>query len=192
MNKIVYIIPGFMEKVQDKRYDKVNEFFLNKGFKIIKIKISWKYKTMSDYVEEFIKQFNQHNIEDEIYLLGFSFWAIISFIASTQFQIKAQLLCSLSPYFKEDLPFIRKAWKDYFWTRRVNNFNWISFNKLSKNIKCKTYIFYWTNEWPEVEKRAKDANKRILNNTLIRIEWAKHDLWQDVYYNEIKKIISKL
>jgi len=73
MNKIVYIIPGFMEKVQDKRYDKVNEFFLNKGFKIIKIKISWKYKTMSDYVEEFIKQFNQHNIEDEIYLLGFSF-----------------------------------------------------------------------------------------------------------------------
>lgn len=192
MTRVVYIIPGFGEKVSDKRYNRILTYFKKSNFKTIPITINWKYKTMSDYVEEFLLQFNQHSGEDEIYLFGFSFGAMISLIASGQINIKAQFLCSLSPYFQEDLPIIKDWWKKSIGSKRVDDFSSLSFAKLAEKVHCWTYIFAGTGEGSEVEKRAANANHLIENSSLFMISGAKHDISQDVYSNKLKEVLSRI
>lgn len=189
MSKILYLIPGFGEDTKLEKYSEVKNIFKKQKFKIIPIKITWKYKTMSDYVREFLKQYKQHSNSDDVYILGFSYGAIISIIVSTQVHLKAQFVCSLSPFFKEDLPTIKERRKRYIGLKRLSDFESLSFNQLAKNITCKTYIFAGTKEWPEVEKRAKNASKLIKNNELFMIDGAKHDIWQKVYLELLQKVI---
>ena len=190
MAKIVYIIPGLGESIEDKRYAGVVELFAKKGFKIIPVRITWKNRVMSDYVKESLLQFNQHTDKDEIYLFGFSFGAIISFVASPQINPKMQFLCSLSPYFKEDLPTIKEWWKKFMGKNRINDFETLSFDDISEKVKCKTYIFAGTSEGPEVVRRAKSAKKQIEGSELFMIDGAKHDISQDVYADKLVEVIS--
>ena len=190
--KIVYIIPGFCENTKLKRYRAIIEFFQKNNFKTVLINITWKYKTMSDYLKEFQDQYNQHSKNDKVYLFGFSFGAIISFIASRQVKPKAQFLCSLSPYFKEDLPFIKKWWKKFIGLKRFKDFNSLSFNKLSKQVLCKTFLFVGTKEGPEIKRRAKIAHQQIKNSELFMINGAKHDISQAVYFKKLKEVILKI
>jgi len=44
-------------------------------------------------------------------IIGFSFGAMVAFIASQKIRPKKLILCSLSPYFNEDLKKLRKGWK---------------------------------------------------------------------------------
>ena len=192
MAKVVYIIPGFTESTNLKRYHKITKFFKNNGFKTVLANITWKHRTMSDYVKEFENQFNQHNKNDDVYLFGFSFGAMISFIFSSQVKPKAQFLCSLSPYFSEDIPLIKEWWKKSIGLKRVKDFKLLSFNKISKQILCKTFIFAGTKEGPKIKRRAKIAHKQIKNSELFMINGAKHDISQNAYINRLKKVILKI
>jgi len=191
MKKIIYIIPGFLENAKQEKYKEITKFFKKNGFTVIPANITWKYKIMNDYIDEFNSQYNKHDKNDEIYLFGFSFGAMISFFVSGDVKPKAQFLCSLSPYFKEDIPHIREWWKKYKGLKRISNFKILSFNNFSKMIKCKTFIFAGTKEGPEIERRARLANKQIKNSELFMIDGGKHDISQDIYTDKIKKIISK-
>ena len=191
MNKVVYIIPGLGDSVGDKKYAGVVQLFKNKGFKTVPVKITWNHKVMSDYVREFLSQFDQHESTDEIYLFGFSFGAVISLISSEKVNPKMQFLCSLSPYFKEDLPDIKCWWKVFMGINRIKDFEKLSFDELTKNIKCKTYLFAGTKE-PEAERKAKLANQKIRNSELFIINGAKHDISQKVYADRLVEVISKI
>jgi alpha-beta hydrolase superfamily lysophospholipase len=82
MQKIVYIIPGFLESLKDKRYERLVKVFKQKEFKVIPVHIDWKYRTMSDYLKQFIKIYNENEVENkvsEVYFFGFSFGAYIAF-----------------------------------------------------------------------------------------------------------------
>ncbi len=69
MSKIVYIIPGFSEDVGLKGYQQAIKFFKSKDFKVVKIKIFWKYKVMSDYVDEFFCQLTHKKMMRCIFLV---------------------------------------------------------------------------------------------------------------------------
>lgn len=118
MIKVVYIIPGFTDKIGQKKYTRIIPLFKAKGFKTIPITISWKNKTMSGYVEQFLQRYNP-TPKDKVYLFGFSFGAMIAFISSSAGQTKPKrmILCSLAPFFKEDLPFLKKSEKRYNWEK---------------------------------------------------------------------------
>lgn len=191
MSKIVYIIPGFTEHTKQKRYRGILQFFQKSGFKMISVNITWERKVMSDYVQEFLTQYDQHSKNDDVYLFGFSFGAMIAFIASGQLKPKAQFLCSLSPYFQEDLPHIKKWWKNVIGSNRVKDFNTLSFEKLAKQLNCQTLIFAGTEEGSAVARRAKEANEKIKNSQLFMIEGAKHDISQKVYLEKLKETILK-
>lgn len=192
MSKIVYIIPGLGENTKLKRYRGIIKFLQLNNFKVIFVNITWKYKTMNDYVREFLTQYDQHTKDDEVYLFGFSFGAMISFIASCQINPKVQFLCSLSPFFKEDLPVIKDWWKRCTGAKRIKYFNSLSFDDLAKQVSCKTLIFAGTKEGPEVERRAKIANEKIRRSELFMINGAKHDISQKPYLNKLKEIILKI
>lgn len=62
---------------------------------------------MTDYLEEYRRQL-KHKENDEVYLFGFSLGAMLAFIIAKEVNAKKLILCSLSPFFKEDLKFIKK------------------------------------------------------------------------------------
>lgn len=191
MAKVVYFIPGFEHIVEEDRYAGAVKLLKENGFTVLPVEITWKYKAMSDYVNQFLLQYNQHKDTDDVYLFGFSFGAVISFIASSQINPKMQFLCSLSPYFKEDLPLIKESWKEYLGKNRIRDFEKISFDEISQKVDCKTYIFAGNCEGPEVAWRAKSAQEQIRNSELFMIDGAKHDISQEVYEDKLREVIIK-
>jgi len=191
MSKIVYIIPGFGQNTDMPGYTDLIKFFKTKKFKVVPIKITWKNKVMSDYVNEFQNQL-VHKKEDDIYLFGFSFGAIIAFISAEKIKPKTLFLASLSPYFKEDLKYNRPAWSKYLGKKRMKDFENFSFNQLSKKINCQTYLFVEGLKNKEILRRVKDAHKKIKKSELIIIENTKHDISQTEYLNKVKETINKI
>ena len=194
MGKVVYIIPGFKESISRKGYQKVMEAFRQNGFDTIPIKVSWQGKVMGDYVEEFMHQV-RHNSSDEVYLFGFSFGAIIAMISSIKLQPKTQILCSLSPYFKEDLKYLKKSWKKRVGKKRINDLKQFSFDNFARKINCKTILVAGTNEckkYPLLKRRVIDAHKKIRGSELFLVKNAEHNISQKIYLTKLKEIISSL
>ncbi len=191
--KIAFIIPGWSEsKKNNFAYNKIAGCFKTKGITPIIVDIEWKNKTMSEYVRQFETVYSKNRKDAEIYFLGFSFGAIIAFISSAKLKLKVQILCSLSPYFKEDFPRIREWWKRHIGKKRLADLRKISFSELAKHVSAKTIILAGGKEGKEVNYRAKDAHKRIKNSKLIIIPEVKHEIQQNEYLAEIEKVIDDL
>ncbi|OGH84918.1 MAG: hypothetical protein A2493_00390 [Candidatus Magasanikbacteria bacterium RIFOXYC12_FULL_33_11] len=191
MSKVIYIIPGFGQNTKMKGYTELIKFFKTKKFKVVPIKITWKHKVMSDYVTEFQTQLI-HKKEDDVYLFGFSFGAMIAFISADKIKPKDLLLASLSPYFKEDLKYNRPAWSKYLGKKRMKDFENFSFNKLSKIINCKTFLFAGEKEVKELFRTVNDAHKKLNKSELVIIKNAEHDISKKEYIGELKEVINKL
>ena len=190
MDKVVYIIPGFGESNKQRAYKQIASYFKSKGIKPISVdNIKWKYNTMSDYVTQLMKRYKPNG---ETYILGFSYGAMLAFIASVKIKPKMQILCSLSPYFKEDLSHIPNTWKLYAGIKRINDHKNCSFNQLAKKTECKTTLLVGSKELKPVLRRANEAHKKLKNSKLIIIEGAKHKIAQKEYQKALKKIISNL
>lgn len=184
--KIVYIIPGFGHSKSNKNYSKISSLF--KSTKSVVIDIKWKNKVFSDYIKYFEKQLIHKN-SDEVYLLGFSFGAIIAFISASKLKPKKLFLCSLSPYFKEDLSKMKKSWKSWFGKKRIEDIQKYNFDKIAKNINSKTYILAGGKEGSELLLRSKKANMKIKKSKLIIMSNVKHNIFQKEYLEELRKLI---
>ena len=132
MKKIAYIIPGFKESYLTKKgYEKVGEFFKERGIEPIQIDINWEYQNpgrFRDFLAQFLKQYKRRK-DAEIYLLGFSFGAVIAFLAEQKIKPRVLILCSLSPYFEEDLSKARPRWVKWFEKNMVDST--YSFSKIA-------------------------------------------------------------
>jgi len=199
MQKTVYIIPGWTEVASQKRYKKSISLFKRLGFNVIEVKIEWKNKVMSDYVNQFLAMKPKRGS----YIFGFSLGAMIAFISANRVKPKTMILCSLSPYFKEDLARSRqiygKIFDKYFKKRDTDDLKRHSFSKIANRVKCKVIIFAGDKEdlykgkyTPNVILRAKEAKKMVRNSRLIIVRNGKHDISQPQYHNAIKKVIYKL
>lgn len=200
MQKIVYVLPGYLETTKHKRYRKVIRLFRLKGFKVIRANINWKGRTMTGYVKQFV---NDYKPKKDSYLFGFSFGAIIAMISAKKIRPKLMVLCSLSPYFKEDLMSTRqifgKTLNKYFTEKDFKNLAKYSFADVVKGVKCRTIIIAGDKEtvvnkktYPIVLKRAREARRMIKNSMLIVVKNGKHDISQPPYFNEIKKIVENI
>ena len=191
MQKVAYIIPGYGESYKTKGYSQVASFFKARKIKAVPVKISWKHNTMSDYVDEFMEQCKSRK-GHEVYLLGFSFGSMIALMASGKVRPKVIILCSLSPWFKEDLPYLKKSWKRYFGKKKMEDFKRHSFDEFAKQVRCRTILIAGDKESPELDKRVKDAAKKIKNSKFIIIPNAKHDISQKDYLEVLRELISSL
>ncbi len=191
MKKIIYIIPGFIENTKTKSYQKIIKNFQDCNFQVIPIKISWKNKVMTDYVADFYTQLIHKNNND-VYIFGFSFGAVIAFIAASNIKPKKIILCSLSPYFREDLKYIEKSWMKIMGKNRINDFKNFSFDNLSEKINCETLLILGEKENKQVYRRTEDANKKIKKSKLFIFPGAKHNISQKEYINNLEKIIPTI
>jgi esterase/lipase len=195
MQKVVYIIPGFQENSDAEIYKKISKSFIRLGIKPIFIHINWKAKNrlMRDYLKQFIDIYKKINIEDNtVYLFGFSTGAWIAFMASLEIEPKKVFLCSLSPYFKEDMKLWTKAWINGIGYNRFNDFKNHKFNSLVKRFKSKAIIFVGKNEDPKgvMIRRSNIAHESIKNSKLVIIPNAEHNIRQKEYLKAVKKYIK--
>lgn len=191
---IVYIIPGFKERPSGKNYNYIKKEFRSRGFVVYPVIIDWNRKCMTDYVNQFRDLYDRSrkNSHQDVILFGFSFGAILAFIAATHIRPKLLLLCSFSPYFSEDIPLLKPRWKVYIGKKRILDFQRnYSFNSLSKKVTAPMIFLAGSEEISLLKKRVAQCST-LPNTKTYMIPRAKHNISEKNYKNKIIELIRKL
>lgn len=187
--KIAYIIPGLFQDHTTPGYKQVSTVFSSAGYTVKKVKIHWKYKTMSDYIEQFKSQLN-HSENDTVAVLGFSLGAMIAAITAAELQPKNLYLCSLSPFFSEDLPHIPEIGKRVVGRRRMKDFELYSLTEITKGITAKTHLIAGEHEHPVVHHKMSQAHALIKRSSTHIAPGAAHDISAPGYLDTIQSLVS--
>ena len=191
MAKTVLFIPGFQEDAHSRDYAAVLTAIEEKGYVARLVGVHWNYRTLDDWVRQVEKEYAQLD-SDQTILAGFSFGAMTALAVAAR-RTPAQLwLCSLSPYFAEDLPGIRPAWLAYIGKRRAAVFSKLLFAELAQKIKCKTIIFIGSNEirkFSDMEHRSKEAQRLISGSSFHIVRDAGHEVDAPAYIAALRKSI---
>ncbi len=168
-----FIIPGFRQKPTSKTYTEISQFLRKEGFTPVIISLEWTKNTLQENVELFIGQFNKSRSKKK-YILGFSYGAMVAFIASSQISPEGLVLCSLSPYFKNDLKARSK-------TSEFSTFNSATIAKKTKAKKV--LMLYGKNEARDLVKRVSETFQdiKLQNKFLIPVENVEHELGNKEY-----------
>jgi hypothetical protein len=192
MKKVVYIIPGYGEShLKQKGYNKIAEMFKGSGITPIHVDIDWhvtKFVDFELFSKQLIKKFNARAGE-EVYVLGFSFGAIIAFLTASQTYPAKLILCSLSPYFRQDLKKLKPAWQR--WWNKVGKSD-LDFDILAKKVKAEIYLIAGDQESEAVLRRARSARRKLAKSHLFFAKGAKHNIGQKEYLVILEKLIKKL
>lgn len=193
MRKRLWIIPGGGHKPTDTCYRWMITYFRSLGFEVQMITVDWNRRVMTDWIADFRSQFSkERGVED--YILGFSFGAMIAFLTANETKPMKLFLCSLSPYFKEDMDFLEnKRDVRYFGTRRLADIRKYVFKDHVKNISASTIVFCGgqeTTKYPTLLKRCKAAVEQIKRARLVIAENAPHQIDHPSYIEAIKKNIK--
>jgi len=193
MKKIVYIIPGFGESHErQKGYERVAGFFKEQGITPIHIEINWHIKKPHQFEywkEQFLKKYKRPK-NAKVYVLGFSFGAVIAFLAEPKTRPDGLILCSLSPYFIEDQAKLPKAWLKWY-KKNIKGSDY-SFVDLASRIRSKTFLVMGDKEPSVVGKRVRAAKRIIKKSSLFIARGAKHNISEKEYLKGVKRVIEKL
>lgn len=188
-----YLIPGAFEGLNDHGYKDVLDVYKAASLEPRFIKIEWKYKTIDDWIAQVKDQIPKRELQNSL-LSGFSWGAMIALtIAAEYTNPKTLFLFSLSPYFAEDLPTVKKPWMKWAGKKRVATFKNLQMNKLAAEIKCPTTIFIGSQEiskYSDMKLRTNEAHKRIKGSELVVIDGVKHDIADPRYVGAIKQELS--
>ncbi|MGA3150516.1 MAG: hypothetical protein ABSD10_02815 [Candidatus Saccharimonadales bacterium] len=187
-----YLIPGWGEDLKDRNYKSVLDIYGAAGYDPKFVTIDWNYKTIDDWVKEVKNKILKKDLENSL-LSGFSFGAITSLVLAAEYaNPKKLLLFSLSPYFSEDIPYLKGWWLKAIGRKRVQNFKALPMSPLASHIKCPTLIFAGSKEGKQLEKRAREANRKIKKSKLILLDGVKHDIAAPKYVEAIREELAKI
>lgn len=187
----IFIIPGYRNYPNKAVYFRLKKDFEDKGYQVEIFWPSWK-KNLTNIMQDFIPFFDK-NKGDKNLVFGFSYGAMISFRFSTLRKVDHLILCSLSPYFKEDMSRIPIHYK-IFSLLRINDFRtqWI-FSKIITNFSTPTTLLYGLKEPRSVEQRALDfvkAKPELVS--LVKVDESPHNIEHKNYYAQIVKAVSEM
>lgn len=189
--KIVLLVPGFKEGLDSRDYTSVIKAIEGKGYQVEFVPINWLRTTVDDWTRQLNTAYEKYDASNTI-LAGFSFGAMTVFNVACSRQPSELWLYSLSPYFSEDIKFLKPTWLAYIAKHRKKRFLELKFNILAKNVTCPTKLFIGELEakkYPSLENRAKDAHARIKGSSLHYATGAGHDISHPSY---IKTILENI
>lgn len=193
MKKIAYIIPGFGHSPHKQRgYKTIGRFFVEQGITPRYIRIQWndkKPRRFADFVDQFSRQYKK-DVDSVKIVLGFSYGATIAFLSASKLKPDVLILCSLSPYFVEDLGHLPLVWRKW-WEKNFVESDY-SFKKLAPTVRGKTVLVHGGKEGREVSFRVRDAHRRIRKSTLKMVKGARHQIYNKAYQETVRKIIATL
>lgn len=186
-NKTIIIIPGFGESAKDSTYSAIKKEIKNLGYNIVFHQPKWEKNTIKKWLSDF-KEFLKKFEETNPIILGFSFGAYIAIISAKDFKFSKIILCSLSPYFKDDIKNLPAIAYKILGRKRIDDFK--KYN-LPKNLDIPVIFLVGDRDINIVIKRTLSAYKKYKGNKkIVTINGAGHDLNNKNYIDEIKKTLS--
>ena len=190
MQKTIFIVPGFRHDSTHTQYDWLTPFFQSIGFDVKKFNFKWDHKTMSDFTADFSKYYNKYKSQTN-YVLGFSYGAMAGLITANELKPNELILCSLSPYFNEDIEKLKPWWKIYIGIHRSIDFKKFEAIKIAKKIIIPTTVIYGSREgeqYPQLKHRCEEVARLIPNAKLEVADNAPHKIDYPSYVATIKKL----
>ena len=180
--KTLYIIPGFKESTNDIGYQKIIKYARKKGFEVIFFNPKWG-KTIKVWLKNFNELIEKKN-RDNVMVLGFSFGAYIAVLSAINHNFKKLILCSLSPYFKDDITKLPPLAYKMLGKKRIKDF---SENKFPININTSAVFLVGDKDTQLVIQRVKKSYKKWIGSKEIKIlKNVRHDINNDLYLEAIK------
>lgn len=192
-SKTAFIIPGFTELPTRQGTSEITKMLENSGYSVIKVPIDWNYHVMSDYVEQFTRLYLEKKGSQNL-VLGFSFGAMVAVISALELQPDRLILCSLSPFFAEDMKTIPIGWKRSIGKRRTKDFSKLSLQEVCRGVEAQTSILVGekeTKQYPQMLQTAMLANQSLLNSKINRVSNGKHNIGQLEYLQVINEVIKE-
>jgi len=191
MKKVAFLIPGFFDTTELLGYQEITKKLKSEGFEVVNANITWKFKTISDYIAEFIKIYTESKGNYNL-VLGFSFGAMIAYLSAEQLNPDKLYLCSLSPYFKEDFNDPKANYEKYIGKKRLKDFKNYSFDEYIKRLHCEITLFLGDSEIPEVVSRVELARSKLKGAKFIGIKNVDHDISKNNYFEAINNEIGAI
>lgn len=91
----------------DEHYSELREAVASKDYNVLPADISWRRTIPTQFAERFKEFYRANKSPEGNVVIGNSFGAVVALITAAELQPDLLMLCSLSPFFKED-------WTD-FW-----------------------------------------------------------------------------
>lgn len=192
--KTIFIIPGFRHIPTNKAYTEIAKILKKEGYSPIVVTIPWKHTTLSQNTEFFLKKYKKVHTKEK-YILGFSFGAMIAFLASTKVSVDGLILCSLSPYFKEDMTRMNKNLHASLTMERYEDCSRLHAGRLSKQVKAKqTLLLYGEKEAKSLINRVNEIYDQIpsTHKYLLPILKTEHNIGDKRYLQKIHQIARTL
>jgi pimeloyl-ACP methyl ester carboxylesterase len=190
--KTVLFVPGFQEGLKDRDYTSVIRAIEQKGYTVRFVPIRWSRTTIASWVAELEEVYNNYKPEDTI-LAGFSYGSMTALVTASK-RIPSELwLFSLSPYFSEDIPFLKPAWLRHIGKQRTERFSQVSFDEIYPKISCSVKLFAGEQEmatWPSVKQRFEKASTTFKQCTAVVVPGAGHNIEHPNYIKAILKGIA--
>ncbi len=191
--KTIFIVPGYKHKPSNKAYKIITSMLKSDGHRPISVSIPWKQTTISENTEYFLKKYKRIRARNK-YILGFSFGAMIAFLASTKVSASGLILCSMSPYFKEDLSKVNS--NDSVLRRlRYEDFSKLNSAALAKEIKAKQILMmFGDKEEKSLIKRVTKTYRQLVTpyKRLITVRETDHNIGNKRYLHSIHHIFKTL
>lgn len=131
MKKTLYIIPGFGESARMAPYPKIATIAKSNGYRVVTCSPKWSRRVATDWIKELENRLKKEQAQ-RVTVLGFSLGAYITLNVARNFYFKKIIVCSPSPFFKDDIRHMgHSAWK-FLGKKRMQDFNKYRF---STNIK---------------------------------------------------------
>ena len=190
MKKSLFLIPGFRQRASDKCFVWLIKFLKEKGFVVVKVPVRWDRRLMADYVNDF-ERFYKDNKSQTNYILGFSWGAVIAFLSAPRLKPRKIYLCSLSPYFKEDVVGTKPWVQKIEGKQRIAEKRKFSGREIAKKFSIPSVVFYGEIEgrrYPLLKKRCEETVRLARNSRLVVVKNAPHKINHPEYVKAIKQI----
>lgn len=201
MYKKAFLIRGFRfgTSAADPDFEIVREAVRQCGYEVVPVPWTWNFKTMSEYTDKFVDFYIKNKGEYNI-VIGHSFGAMVALASASRTRPDLLVLCSLSGYFKEDLPKYTKALllkSPDLVIKRIGKRRRLDFEKLSavempeevRRLGIKTALLYGEQEkttFPVLFDRVKQTASIIKQAKLTEIPDADHSIRGATYLAALK------
>lgn len=191
MKKVVFILPGFFCSTTEYGYQAIGSNLTSIGFKVVYVEIVWKYKSLTDYLEQFQVIYLKEKGEVNMFF-GFSYGAMVAYLSAPYLKPDFLYLCSMAPYFTEDSKYIPSDDKKEIGKKRTADIEKYSFNSVAKKITSHVTVFFGENEQMFVKRRVRLAKEKLKNMTIVKIPSVGHCISDDRYIKSVQKEVKKL
>ncbi len=186
----LFIVPGFKQKTTDLTWLKVKKLSQKYFQEAILFQPEWNYHTLTDWVGAF-DQCRQQYVGPQM-VLGFSFGAMIAFLSSINLPTETAILCSLSPYFSEDIVSLKPWWNHAVGKKRMATFQETHFSKLAPKSHSQNYLLVGEKEVSQCFTRYYDALEQLPGSSGIVVPQAGHDIGHQQYLAALDQLFNKL